>query len=73
MVPLRLRDNIVSFHHLVDFVKDEADLAPDPIFSPERIKKERRKQQTGTVASTRYRRKQMPIPSHLARKDHPVR
>ena len=34
-------DDIVSFHHLVDFVKDEADLATDPIFSPERLKKER--------------------------------
>lgn len=35
-------ENSVSFHDLVKFVK-EADLANDPVFSPEALKKKRNK------------------------------
>ena len=34
-------DHGVSFHHLVEFIKEEAELATDPIFSPGCLKKER--------------------------------
>lgn len=40
---LRKTDRTVSFHDLVVFVKEEADLANDPIFSPEALKRERTK------------------------------
>lgn len=36
-------ENTVSFHDLVEFVKEEADLANDPVFSPEALKKKRNK------------------------------
>ena len=40
---LRKTNRTVSFHDLVVFVKEEADLAKDPVFSPEALKRERNK------------------------------
>lgn len=39
---LRSEERIVSFHDLVKFVKSEADLATDPVFSPQALKEERK-------------------------------
>ena len=40
---LRKTNRTVSFHDLVVFVKEEADLANDPVFSPEALKREKNK------------------------------
>jgi len=34
---------MVSFHDLVEFVREEADLTNDPVFSPETLKSKRNK------------------------------
>ena len=34
---LRYEERLASFHDLVDFVKDEAALATDPVFSPDAL------------------------------------
>ena len=40
---LKKTERTVSFHDLVDFVREEADLANDPVFSPEALKSKRNK------------------------------
>ena len=35
---LKKTERTVSFHDLVEFVREEADLANDPVFSPEVLK-----------------------------------
>ena len=37
--------NAITFSDLVKFVKEEAELATDPIFSPNNLKRERNKDQ----------------------------
>lgn len=44
----------VKFKNLVDFVREEAELANDPVFSPDALKRERRK--TGNYARGRINR-----------------
>lgn len=40
---LKKMERTVSFHDLVEFVREEADLANDPVFSPEALKSKRNK------------------------------
>ena len=40
---LKKTERMVSFHDLVEFVREEADLAKDPVFSPEALKSKRNK------------------------------
>jgi len=59
---LKKTENAVSFHDLVEFVKEEADLANDPIFSPEALKRKRNKE----VEKQRFRRRKVPDASTFA-------
>ena len=40
---LKKTERTVSFHDLVEFVREEADLANDPVFSPEALKSKKKK------------------------------
>ena len=40
---LKKTERTVSFHDLVEFVREEADLANDPVFSPEVLKSKKNK------------------------------
>ena len=39
---LKKTERMVSFHDLVEFVREEADLANDPVFSPEALKSKKK-------------------------------
>ena len=48
---LRYEERLASFHDLVDFVKDEAALATDPVFSPDAVKETRKNESTSKSSS----------------------
>ena len=48
---LRYEERLASFHDLVDFVKDEAALATDPVFSPDALKETRKNESTSKSSS----------------------
>lgn len=52
----------MSFYDLVEFVKEEADLANDPVFSPEALKRKRNKE----VEKPKFRRRKVPDASTFA-------
>ena len=57
--------NAVAFTDLVDFVKEEAELETDPVFSPNNLKRERNKESNreGTSMSFKSRTRRPPPPS----------
>ena len=52
------RENSGTFHDLAEFVKEEADLATDPIFSPESLQRERLKPTENTRVRVQKQRSQ---------------
>ena len=54
----------VLFHDLVKFVKTEADLATDPVFSPDALKAQRKKEPTTAKGNSVIRRRPAPVTSN---------
>ena len=58
---LRYEERLASFHYVVDFVKDEAALATDPVFSPDALKEARKNEaasnSSSNVKNTMWRNK----------------
>ena len=48
---LRYEERLASFHDVVDFVKDEAALATDPVFSPDALKDARKNEAASNSSS----------------------
>ena len=48
---LRYEERLASFHDVVDFVKDEAALATDPVFSPDALKETRTNESASNSSS----------------------
>ena len=48
---LRYEERLASFHDVVDFVKDEAALATDPVFSPDALKEAGKNESTSNSGS----------------------
>ena len=51
---LRYEERLASFHDVVDFVKDEAALATDPVFLPDALK-EARKNESASNSNSNVR------------------
>ena len=48
---LRYEERLASFHDVVDFVKEEAALATDPVFSPDALKEARKNEAASNSSS----------------------
>ena len=48
---LRYEERLASFHDMIDFVKDEAALASDPVFSPDTLKEARKNEAASNSSS----------------------
>ena len=55
MPRLRSEERVVTFHDVVEFVKEEAALATDPVFSPEALKEARKSEFTNNNKNVTWR------------------